>query len=179
MIRYVAVIDLGKSNSKLALVDTHSASELHVVSESTEITTTGLYPAIDHHAIERFLISAFEELGSLHPIDAITVTTHGATAALIDNNGELVLPVLDYECPLPDKLANEYVQHRTSFEQTGSPRLPGGLNIGAQLFWQQSVYPQQFARAESLLTWPQYWVFRLTGERCNDVTSSGRTFRSL
>ena len=173
MIRYVAVIDLGKSNTKLALVDTQNASELHVVSESTAVTTEGLYPAIDHQAIERFLISAFKALGSIHTIDAITVTTHGATAALIDDKGELALPVLDYECPLPDDLADEYVQHRTSFEQTGSPRLPGGLNIGAQLFWQQSVYPKQFAQAETLLTWPQYWVFRLTGERYNDVTSLG------
>ena len=173
MIRYVAVIDLGKSNSKLALVDTHNASELHVISESTAVTTAGPYPAIDHQAIERFLISAFKELGILHPIDAITVTTHGATAALIDSQGELVLPVLDYECPLPDDLADEYAQHRDSFEQTGSPLLPGGLNIGAQLLWQQSVYPQQFAKAKTLLTWPQYWVFRLTSERYNDVTSLG------
>ena len=173
MIRYVAVIDLGKSNTKLALVDTHNACELNVVSESASVTTTGLYPAINHLVIERFLISAFKELGSLHPIDAITVTTHGATAALIDKQGELVLPVLDYECPLPDDLANDYAQHRPSFDQTGSPRLPGGLNIGAQLFWQQAVYPQQFALAQTLLTWPQYWVFRLTGERYNDITSLG------
>ena len=155
------------------MVDTHNASELNLVSESASVTTARLYPAIDHRVIERFLITAFKELCHHHQVDDITVTTHGATAALIDKQGELMLPVLDYECPLPDDLADQYVRHCASFDQTGSPRLPGGLNICAQLLWQQLIYSKHFALAETLLNWPQYWVFRLTGERHNDVTSLG------
>lgn len=29
--------------------------------------------------------------------DAISITTHGASVALLDKNGELAMPVLDYE----------------------------------------------------------------------------------
>lgn len=173
MVRYVAVIDLGKSNSKLALVDTQINQELHVSTQHAAVNTSGLYPAIDHLSIETFLT---EELGKLcmqFQVDAITVTTHGATAALIDKQGQLTLPVLDYECELPDVLQDEYKQYRTSFEKTGSPLSPGGLNIGAQLFWQQRTWPEQFTRTQTLLTWPQYWVFRLTGERFNEVTYLG------
>ena len=59
-------------------------------------------------------ISTVERLWALHPrqpsallnreptIDAISVTTHGATAALLDADGALALPVLDYEHDGPD-----------------------------------------------------------------------------
>ena len=93
--------------------------------------------------------------------------------ALIGKGGQLTLPVLDYECELPDTLQEEYRQHRASFDQTGSPLSPGGLNIGAQLYWQQRTWPKHFARTDTLLTWPQYWVFWLTGKRFNEVTSLG------
>nr|MBX2879755.1 hypothetical protein [Granulosicoccus sp.] len=49
----------------------------------------------------------------------------------------------------------------------------GGLNIGAQLFWQQRHHPELFLKVHTILTWPQYWIYMLTGERHNDVTSLG------
>ena len=55
---------------------------------------------------------------------------HGATVALVDHDG-LVLPVLDYEFSGPDALAADYDRLRPDFAVTGSPRMPGGLNIGA------------------------------------------------
>ena len=56
MVRYVAVIDLGKSNSKLALVDTQTTQELHVRTQHATVNNAGLYPSIDHLAIETFLV---------------------------------------------------------------------------------------------------------------------------
>lgn len=169
----VAVIDLGKSNSKVALVDTQIAKEIDVISQTTSPTLTALYPSLDHEATEAFIVDALRTLSSQHSIDAITVTTHGATVALIDTNGQLAMPVLDYEYLGIDELRGEYSKHRPTFSETGSPALPGGLNIGAQLFWQQQHFPKQFSQVKTILTWPQYWVFRLTGQLYNDVTSLG------
>jgi len=45
--------------------------------------------------------------------------------------------------------------------------------MGAQLYWQQQQYPSMFSQVSTILTWPQYWVHKLTGERCNDVSSLG------
>lgn len=173
MLRYVAVIDLGKTNSKVALVDTQSAEELNVVTQPAAVNSSGLYPCLDHQRIKAFVIDSLASLAAEHAIDAITVSTHGATAALIDAAGELVLPVLDYEAKEVDALRTDYDKHRPNFSSTGSPALPGGLNIGAQLYWQQTTYPKQFAAAKTILTWPQYWVHWLTGNRHNDVTSLG------
>ena len=170
---YVAVIDLGKTNSKLALVDTELAREMAVLTQPASVNLNTSYPSLDHEVIFAFVIEALRQFAAAHRIDAITVTTHGATAALIDGAGDLVLPVVDYEYDGIDHLRAGYDQIRPLFSQTGSPGLPGGLNIGAQLFWLKKHFADRFARATTLLTWPQYWVFRLTGQRHNDLTSLG------
>ena len=170
---HVAVIDLGKTNSKVALVDTSQAKEIQVVTQSAAVNTQTPYPSLDHQVIENFICSSLETLANQHSVDAITVTTHGATAALLDAHGDLALPVLDYEYRGIDDLRESYNQHRPPFPLTGSPALPGGLNIGAQLYWLQKKYPAQFAKVSTILTWPQYWIHLLTGEKYNDVTSLG------
>ncbi len=173
MAHHVAVIDLGKTNSKVALVETTTATEVTVIKQTAAVVETSLYPSLDHEAIEAFVFDALIEISKVQPINAVTVTTHGATAALIDKSGKLALPVLDYEFLGVDDTRQEYNQHRPPFERTGSPALPGGLNIGAQLFWQYSNYPEQFAETCTVLTWPQYWVYLLSGQMHNDVTSLG------
>ena len=108
-----------------------------------------------------------------HPIDAISVTTHGATAALVDAEGELVLPVLDYEFDGPDGLREAYEKIRPPFSETGSPKLPLGLNLGAQLFWLQETFPDSFGQVSAILTYPQFWASKLTGVAASEVTSLG------
>ena len=173
MMRYVAVIDLGKTNSKVALVDTRQAKEINVIRQPTVALTDGPYLSLDQAGIHRFILSSLKTLQERASIDAITVTTHGATVALLDASGALAMPVLDYECTEVDDLRDVYDTHRPAFRETGSPELPGGLNIGAQLFWQQHHFPEQFERVDTVLTWPQYWVYVLTGQKNNDVTSLG------
>ena len=53
---------------------------------------------------------------------------------LVDAKGDLVMPILDYEHDGPDRLAADYDAVRPPFAETGTPRLPIGLNLGAQLF---------------------------------------------
>lgn len=69
------------------------------------------------------------------------------------------MPVLDYEFDGPDSLADLYDQIRPDFAETFSPRLPLGLNLGAQLFWQARTFPAAFSRADRLVTDPQYWAW--------------------
>ncbi|ASJ74264.1 FGGY-family carbohydrate kinase [Granulosicoccus antarcticus] len=169
----VAVIDLGKSNSKVALVDTDSSRELHVFTTPARVVDSGPYPHIDHAHIEAFLVDSLAKLASSGDVDALMVATHGATGALIDSKGELALPVMDYEFSGVDQLRDEYERIRPAFAETGSPALPGGLNLGAQLYWQQQRFPEAFDTVSTILTWPQYWVHWLSGARLNDATSLG------
>lgn len=168
-----AILDLGKTNAKLALVDTATACELDVLSMPTPMIDLAPYRHPDVEALWTFFLDSLATLRSRGPIDAIGITTHGATVALLDAEGKLALPVLDYEHEGPDECATDYDAERPSFASTGSPRLPGGLNVGAQLFWQERSFPSLFTRIEHILTWPQYWAWRLCGELASETTSLG------
>ena len=76
MTGHVAVIDLGKTNSKIALVDTAAAEEVSVIKQASTVNTGGMYPSLDHQAIEAFVFDSLSYLSSTYKIDAITVTAH-------------------------------------------------------------------------------------------------------
>jgi len=170
---HIAVIDIGKTNAKVVLVDADDLHEIDVRTMRNIVLHTPPYPHFDVEALWNFITVSLAGLHAAHGIGAISVTAHGASAALIDENGGLAAPVLDYEHPGPEALANEYDAIRPPFEETGSPRLPGGLNLGAQIYWQFKTIPGLFERTRGIFTYPQYWGFRLTGNACNEVSSLG------
>jgi sugar (pentulose or hexulose) kinase len=172
-VRHVAVVDIGKTNAKLALVDVNELREIDRRRMPNSVLREGVYPHYDVEALWDFILDGLAALQRRHSVDAISVTTHGATAALIDGQGKLALPVLDYEHEGPDSLVAEYDEARPDFAETGSPRLPIGLNLGTQLYWQARAFPEQFGRTAHILMYPQYWAWRLTGVAANEMTSLG------
>lgn len=171
--RHIAVIDIGKTNAKLALVDLRTLTEVAVVTRPNVVQPGPPYPHYDVEGHWSFLLDALAQFHRAHHIDAISVTTHGASAALLDQDGGLAAPILDYEHPYPEDVVAAYDAIKPDFAQTGSPRLACGLNIGAQLHWQFTTDPGLRARTAQIVTYPQYWGHRLTGVAATDVTSIG------
>ncbi len=171
--KHVAVIDIGKTNAKVAIVDLSTLTEIAIRKTPNVVLDDGLYPHADLNALWKFILESLNALNSEHGIDAITVTTHGATAVLLDEHSQLALPVLDYEFNGPDELTEHYKTVRPNFSETGSPRLPIGLNLGAQIYWQQQKFPEAFSKAKQLLMYSQYWSYRLSGVAASEVTSLG------
>lgn len=169
----VAVIDIGKSNAKVVLVDRDSLAEIAVRRMPNRADTSGPYPHHDVEGLWSFILDGLTELAREAAIEAISVTTHGVTVVLLDRDGRLALPVLDYEHDGPDATRADYNLVRPDFAETGSPALPVGLNVGPQLFWQQRSFPDGFARTAAILMYPQYWAWRLSGVMANEVTSLG------
>lgn len=172
-IRNVAVIDVGKTNGKAALFDVVEGRESHVHSTANTVLRDGPYPHYDIEGLWTFFLDSLRRIGAEERIDAIAIAAHGASITLVDAEGNLALPMLDYEFDGPDTLKAEYDAIRPPFSETGSPRLVCGLNVGAQLFWQASTFPGDFARVTSIIPYPQYWAMRLTGERASEPTSIG------
>ena len=166
------IFDIGKTNLKAVVVD-DKGDTVWQQQTANSAKTDGDYLAIDcefHWTwLKQQLSNAFKTVG----FHRINISTHGACAALVDEAGDLVLPVMDYESPLPEQTFNSYQQYRPPFEQTRSPRLGLGLNLGAQLHWLKEQYPEAFARTANLLMYPQYFAFLLSGEACHEITSLG------
>ncbi len=171
--RHIAVLDVGKTNAKIALVDGQSLCEIAVVTRPNTVLPGPPWPHFDLDRHWAFFLEHLTAFHASHRVDAISVTTHGASAVLLDHDGELAAPMLDYEHTGPDAMAAGYNAIRPPFSETGSARLGAGLNLGAQLFWQFETDPALADRVAHVLTYPQYWGFRLTGAMASDVTSLG------
>jgi len=171
--RTVAVIDIGKTNVKVALVDLHAGTETAVETSPNTVCPGPPWPHFDTEAQWAFICDALGRLGRTARIDAITTTTHGACAALLDAAGGLAAPVMDYEFSGPDDIRAAYDAIRPAFDETGSPGLPGGLNLGAQLHYMLTCDQGLLERTAHVVMWPQYWGFRLTGQLASDVCSLG------
>lgn len=170
---HVAVIDIGKTNAKLALVDPTNMSELAVITRPNTVLQSAPWPHFDVEGHWEFILRGLADFHLAHGVSSISVTTHGACVALLAADGSLSAPILDYEFSGPETLADTYDAIRPSFSETGSPRLSMGLNIGAQLYWQFQEDPELKARTKTIVTYPQYWGHRLTGVAATDVTSLG------
>lgn len=160
------VLDIGKTNAKLALIDA-AGTVLAERRRRNAVRTDGPYVHHDTDGLWDWMLATCRGFARLAHVSAIVPVTHGATAALVDDAG-LVLPVLDYEADLPGL---DYVA--PPYEETLSPRLPAGLNLGRQLAWLQARFPDAFGRAHHILMYPQYWAWRLCGNAASEATSLG------
>lgn len=170
--RHIAVIDIGKTNAKVVLIDSQKRQQVAAKSTPNTVVRDGLYPHADVERLWAFILDSLASLQTAHGVDGISITTHGATAALMAGDA-LAMPVLDYEFDGPEAMADNYAAARPSFAETLSPSLPNGLNLGAQIFWQARAFPEAFAGVSQILTYPQYWAWRLTGHSASEVTSLG------
>ena len=172
MPKAVAVLDIGKSNAKLALLDFDSRAVLAIRTRKNTVLSGPPYPHFDVDGIWEWFLEGLAEFSTQAEIAVLSTTTHGAAIAVLGPDG-LALPVLDYEFAGPDEVADDYRKARGDFAEILSPDLPGGLNAGRQLFWMARRFPDEFAKAEAILPYPQYWVWRLTGKRVAEATSFG------
>lgn len=168
----IAVFDVGKTSCKVVLLDGNS---LEIIAERRHVNAILGGPPYPHIDVENqwdFLCRSLAELERKHVVDAISITTHGATAAVVDD-GELALPIMDYEYGIPAPAMDAYRNIRPKFVETFSPELPVGLNLGAQLFFQKEQFPEAFTGSAKILTFPQYWCWRMTGISRLERTSLG------
>ncbi|HCD84362.1 MAG TPA: carbohydrate kinase, partial [Agrobacterium sp.] len=171
--RRVAVIDIGKTNAKVVVIDTGSGEEIAGDRRTNPVLRDGIYPHYDVEMLWSFILASLRRFAQEPGFDAISITTHGAAAALLDGNGDLATPVLDYEHSYPVEIREAYLGIRPDFSETGSPSLPAGLNLGAQIHFQKTAFPQEFATVRSIVTYAQYWAGRLTGVQATETTSLG------
>lgn len=166
-----AVFDVGKTMAKLSVWD----AQARCVSQQVRANhggDTAPHAALDVAGIENFLADALARARSLGDVRAIVPVGHGAAAAVIRDEA-LCAPVADYEHPIPPALCEEYARLRDPFANTGSPRLPNGLNLGAQLHCLESRSPAALAGDAQILPWPQFWAWTLCGTVATEVSSLG------
>ncbi|MDQ0564048.1 sugar (pentulose or hexulose) kinase [Rhizobium mesoamericanum] len=171
--RRIAVLDIGKTNAKVVVLDSATGAEVAAARTPNTVLKDGPYPHYDTDKLWSFTLDSLRAFAKEPGFDAISITTHGASAALLDKAGNLAMPVLDYEHEYPAAFRDAYARARPPFAETFSPHQTMGLNVGAQLHYQKTAFPDDFAKVATIVTYPQYWTARLTGIVSNEVTSLG------
>lgn len=168
--RGIAVVDVGATNSKVALFD----AALNVVAERKVASThrpAPPYAQIDPAPLAVFLAETLPALDRILPIDTIVPAAHGAALALIAEDGRLAMPVMDYMAVPPEEVIAEYRRIEPPFSETFGPLLPMALTHGLQLYWQETRFPQEFARVATVVPWIQYVSYLLSGVAAVEISS--------
>ena len=168
----VGVLDVGKTNIKLFVFD-RKGQILDQIARPNASLPGPPYLHLDSEGVWHWLLEQLGTMAARWPIDSLVTTTHGASAALIDEAGNLALPMLDYEFEPPAAFAATYRAVAPSFAESFAPILPGGINLARHLFWQQQAFSDAFRRARHILCYPQYLAWRLCGVAASEVTSIG------
>ena len=161
---------MGKTLSKLTLWDGVRLVERRTRSNAR--CDGDDYAALDAAGIEVWLIETLADFARMGRVEAIVPVAHGAAAAVL-RDGALAAPPVDYEQEIAPESRAAYDAQRDPFALTGSPRLPGGLNLGAQLDLLDRVRPGLLSRGATIVTWPQYWGWVLSGVAAVELTSLG------
>lgn len=168
--RATIILDVGKTLAKLSLW-APDGTLIERRSRPNARTEAGAYRALDTAGIETWLAATLQDYARLADVGAIVPVGHGAAAAIV-RDGRLACPPLDYEGGIPANLRAAYDAERDAFTDTGSPALPDGLNLGAQLFRLEALDPA-LAHGTQILPWAQYWSWLLSGVAASEVTSLG------
>ena len=172
----IAVLDIGKTNKKIAVYDRQlTLLELR----------SATFPAVDYEDvrveqvenIEAWFLSAMKELSKGYRIAAVSISAHGAAAVCVGRDGLPAVPVLDYTTEIPEKVHKDFfdVAGPTDVLQreTCTAEIRPLINVAKLLFFTRRRFPEEFKRVESILLYPQYFAFRLTGIKCADYTYVG------
>lgn len=170
--RGIAVLDVGATNTKALLFDAGLAlvREESIPSRKAEAPP---YPAIATAPILDFAARVLPAFDAEVPVDAVVPCTHGSAFALLDAAGAPVLPVMDYNARPPEDVAAGYAAVAPSFAEVLAPINPGALTVGRQFYWQETAFPDAFARCATILPLAQYLAFRLGGRAVSEATSLG------
>lgn len=168
--RATIILDVGKTLAKLSLWSPDGVLIERRVRANARVATKA-YLALDAAGIEAWAAETLRDFAKLADVGAIIPVGHGAAAAIIRGD-RLACPPLDYEETIPANLRAQYDAGRGAFRDTGSPRLPDGLNLGAQIFRHEALAPD-LARGTQILPWAQYWSWLLSGVAASEATSLG------
>ncbi|TPK57554.1 carbohydrate kinase [Mesorhizobium sp. B2-4-19] len=167
----VAVLDFGKTNSKL-FVFSQDGRILDERRTQPKWMRQDGFSVLDEAALHDWALAAVTDAVENHGVEGVMVSGHGCTFALVDD-AALTHPILDYEQEPPAEIAARIDRRIPDFAETFSPRLPLGFNHGRHMLWLQDVDPDAFAAAKSILGYPQYWSWRLGGRPVSEVSYLG------
>jgi sugar (pentulose or hexulose) kinase len=174
----IAIFDIGKTNKKCFVFD----EDYHIVFEKTaqlpETADEDGDPCEDVNLLRQWVESVFLDIleDDRLQIQAVNVTTYGASFVYLNAAGQLLTPLYNYLKPFPEALRKQffdtYGSAVTIALETASPVL-GNLNAGFQLYALKYQKPLIFNQIEYALHLPQFITSLFHDQYFSEMTSIG------
>jgi len=162
----IAVFDLGKTNKKLLIFD-QNLDLLEQTSTQIDEIEMGGFKAENAAEIFRWYKEKLAGLSGKYDIRAISISSHGAAFAALDERGELVLPPVCYTTEPGDDFHNRFFAafgHPNVLQKpTATAELKALINIAQGIYFIKEKYPSQYGKVRHLLNYPQYYGYLMTG----------------
>jgi len=107
-------------------------------------------------------------------IAGVTVTTFGVDGTLFDKSGNMLYPVISWQCERTNPIMSgidKYLPLNELYNETGV--LPFSFNTINKLIWLTEHKPEIVEKSYAFLFMPSIFSFFLTGEMINDTTMAG------
>src|SRR5450759_3624777 len=175
----VIVFDCGATNVRVIAIN--SKGEI-LASESFPNNTSPdpYYPAYriwDVKEIWAKMCRASQKVAShinVNHIVGVTVTTFGVDGTLFDKSGNMLYPVISWQCERTNPIMSDiekYLPLNELYNESGV--LPFSFNTINKLIWFAENKPEIVGKSSSFLFMPSIFSFLLTGNMVNDSSMAG------
>jgi len=178
----IAVLDIGKTNKKVAIYDDAMKP---LVARKRKIETirlrnyddAGDIDVEDIDGIENWFLEELKKLATRYPIRVISISTHGASLVCVDAEGRPSVPPLPYTHEVPSDVHERFWAAMGNPHEiqtsTATAEIKPLVNAAKLLWYQKERWPTEFERTQYILFFPQYFGYRLTGKVGADITYVG------
>ena len=166
------VLDIGKTNVKLTFVDSLNNKTIKFFKTKQKNIYRHGIKILNSNSIFEWALKKITYIGRKHNLDKFVCTAHGTSIALISYDDKELLACTDYEYKF-DKLFNSYKKIAPKFNESFSPFLENGLNIGQQIYYLYKKKQQLIKETKYILNYPQYIVWKLTSSFSSEISYVG------
>ena len=166
------VLDIGKTNVKLTFVDSINSKTIKFFTTKQKNTYRHGIKILNSNSIFEWALKKITYIGRKNNLDKFVCTAHGTSIALISYDDKELLACTDYEYKF-DKLFNSYKKIAPKFNESFSPFLENGLNIGQQIYYLYKKKQQLIKETKYILNYPQYIVWKLTSSFSSEISYVG------
>lgn len=176
MEQVIAVLDIGKTNKKVALFDQRMQMRETRKRRFDAVASDGLQVE-DVESIMDWFLDQLAELATRFDIRAIAPTTHGAASVCVGEEGTPIVPPVDYTQTVDESVHERFFRAMGEAKElqaaTATAEVRPLINVGKALFFLKERFPERFTRIRHVLLYPQYFAWRLTGVVAADITYVG------
>ena len=166
------VLDIGKTNVKLTFVDSSNNKTIKFFTTKQKNIYRHGIKILNSNSIFEWALKKITYIGKKHNLDKFVCTAHGTSIALISYDNKELLACTDYEYKF-DKLFNSYKKIAPKFNESFSPFLENGLNIGQQIYYLYKRKQKLIKETKYILNYPQYIVWKLTSGFSSEISYVG------